>query len=296
MMIICMSIYNIVDGFFVSNFVSKTSFAAVNLMAPIIMAISSIGYMIGTGGSAIVSKTMGESKPELANQYFSMLISAAFIFSASLSIIGFIFTPQIATFLGAEGELLKDCTVYGRILFCSTPFFVLQQTFQSFYVAAEKPGLSLMVSIFAGIANVALDFVFIVPLGMGIAGASLATAISQTIGGVFPVIYFARKNNSLLRLSFGFKMNWKTLGAACANGSSEMVSNLSVNVVNILYNFQLMKLAGEDGISAYGVIMYVAIIFNAIFMGYSIGSAPIVSFHYGAEDTAELKICLRKEL
>ncbi len=295
LMILCMSVYSIVDGFFVSNFVSKTAFAAVNLMMPVLMGVATIGFMIGTGGSAVVSKTLGEGDKARANQYFTMLILFAFVISAVLAVIGFLFAPQIAIGFGAKKEMLKDCILYSRILFVVTPLFVLQQAFQSFYVAAQKPELSLKISIFAGLTNMLLDYLLIVPLQMGLAGAAIATAVSQAVGGIFPIFYFIRKNNSsLLRLQFPFSLHWRTLRIACANGSSEMVSNLSISLVSILYNYQLMQFAGEDGIAAYGVIMYVAIIFNAVFMGYSIGSAPIVSFHYGAKNHAELKNMFRK--
>lgn len=295
LMILCMSVYSIVDGFFVSNFVSKTAFAAVNLMMPVLMGVATIGFMIGTGGSAVVSKTLGEGDKARANQYFTMLILFAFVISAILAVIGFLFAPQIAIGFGAKEEMLKDCILYSRILFVVTPLFVLQQAFQSFYVAAQKPELSLKISIFAGLSNMLLDYLLIVPLQMGLAGAAIATAVSQAVGGIFPIFYFIRKNNSsLLRLQFPFSLHWRALRIACANGSSEMVSNLSISLVSILYNYQLMQFAGEDGIAAYGVIMYVAIIFNAVFMGYSIGSAPIVSFHYGAKNHAELKNMFRK--
>ena len=293
LMILCTSVYTIVDGFFVSNYVGKTAFAALNLVWPVLMAVSTIGFLIGTGGCALVSKTLGEGNRERANQYFSMLITVTFIGTVVLSAIGFLLTPQIVTLLGAKGaEMQANSILYGRILFVGIPFMVLQQAFLSFYVAAEKPSLSLIVSIVSGVINMILDYMLIVPLDMGLAGAALATVLSQVIGGIFPVIYFLRKNSSLLRLQFPFPMHWKALWIACANGSSEMVSNLSVSLVSMLYNYQLMRLVGEDGISAYGVLMYVSVVFNAVFMGYSIGSAPIVSYHYGAKNHAELKLSL----
>lgn len=297
LMILCTSIYTIVDGFFVSNYVGKTAFAALNLIWPVLMAVSTIGFLIGTGGCALVSKTLGEGNRERANQYFSMLITVTFIGTVILSAIGFLLTPQIVTLLGAKGaEMQANSILYGRILFVGIPFMVLQQAFLSFYVAAEKPSLSLKISILAGVINMILDYVLIVPLDMGLAGAALATILSQAVGGIFPVVYFLRKNSSLLRLQFPFPMHWKALWIACANGSSEMVSNLSVSLVSMLYNYQLMRLVGEDGISAYGVLMYVSVVFNAVFMGYSIGSAPIVSYHYGAKNHAELKNLFRKGL
>lgn len=289
------SLYSIVDGFFVSNYVGKTPFAAVNLIMPVMMGIGTVGFMIGTGGSAIVSKTLGEGKRELAQRYFSMLVYTAIILGGLLSAAGFIFIRPISEALGATGELLDHCIVYGRILFLSMTAFILQSVFHSFFIAAEKPGLSLRVSLAAGLTNIVLDYVFIAVFRWGIAGAAIATAIGEVIGGVVPILYFSRKNNSLLRLT-RTRFDGRVLLKTCANGASEMVTNLSMSIVNILYNFQLMKLAGEDGVAAYGVIMYVNFIFMATFLGYSIGSAPIVSYHYGAQNHAELKNLFKKSL
>lgn len=296
LMIICTSIYSIVDGFFVSNFVGKTPFAAINLTFPVLMAVGSLGFMAGTGGSAIVSKTMGEGKKELANEYFSMILVVLFLGSVVLSVIGFAFARPISIALGADTEeLLRNCVLYIRIGFCSMPAFVLQFAFQSFFVAAEKPGLSLKVNVIAGVVNGILDFLLIAVFHWGLAGAAIATSIGQIVGGLIPLIYFLRKNDSLLQIR-RFHLDWGVIGKVCINGSSEMVTNLSSSIVNILYNFQLVKLAGEDGIAAYGVIMYINIIFMAIFMGYSMGSAPIVSYHYGAGNHEELKNLFRKSL
>lgn len=295
LMILCTSVYSIVDGLFVSNYVGKTPFAAVNLIMPILMAVATLGFMIGTGGSAIVSKTMGEGKKELANEYFSMLIVVALVAGAIVSALGFIFARPIAIVLGATDALLADCVLYARICFVAMPFFILQFAFQSFFVAAEKPGLSLVINIVAGVANGILDYLLIAVFPLGLAGAAIATAAGQIIGGLAPVIYFMKKNNSLLQIT-RFHMDFAVLGKVCVNGSSEMVTNLSASVVNVLYNFQLMKLAGENGIAAYGVIMYINIVFMAIFLGYSIGSAPIVSYHYGAGNHEELHNLYRKSM
>lgn len=295
LMIICTSIYSIVDGFFVSNFVGKTPFAAINLIMPILMLVGTVGLMVGTGGCAIVSKAMGEGRHKQANQYFSMLIYAAFVFGLLASIVGFLLIPSIAEALGAKGALLENCVIYARILFCSMPFFILQFAFQIFFVAAGKPGLSLKVNIAAGLANALLDYILIVIFPFGLAGAAVATAVGQLIGGLFPVLYFIKKNDSSLRLT-KVKLDGSVLLRTCINGSSEMVTNLSSSVVNILYNLQLMKIAGENGIAAYGVIMYVNIIFMAIFLGYSLGSAPIISYHYGAKNHLELKNLFRKSM
>lgn len=296
LMIICTSIYSIVDGFFVSNFTGKTAFAAINLIMPVLMLVGTVGTMIGTGGSAIVSKTIGEGKKELANQYFSMLIIAAFVVGILVSIIGFTFSNQISSLLGAEGELYENTVLYSRISFISMPAFILQFAFQSFFVTAEKPSLSLKICILAGVVNAILDWLFIAIFHWGIAGAALATGIGQFIGGIVPVIYFIRKNNSLLKLTLKTKFYGKAFLVACSNGSSEMVTNISSSVVGMLYNFQLMKIAGENGIAAYGVIIYVSFIFMSIFMGYSIGSAPIISYHYGAGNIDELKNLFHKSI
>lgn len=295
LMLICTSAYNIVDGFFVSNYVGKTPFAAVNLIMPVLMAVGSVGSMIGAGGSAIVSKTLGEGEKELANQYFSMLVCASVVLSILLSVVGLIFIRPISIALGASGELLELCVLYARILLCATPAFVLQYVFQSLFVTAEKPGLSLGITLLAGVTNAVLDYLFIAVFSWGIAGAAIASAIGQVIGGAVPLVYFNRRNDSLLQLT-KFRFHGRIFLSTCANGASEMVTNLSTSVVSILYNFQLMRLAGEDGVSAYGVIMYVNFIFVAIFIGYAFGSAPIVSYHYGAQNHDELKNLFRKSL
>lgn len=295
LMMVCTSLYGIVDGFFVSNYVGKTSFAAVNLIMPVLMGVGSVGFMVGTGGSAVVSVKLGEGKRDTANRYFSMLIYTTLAFSVLLAVFGFVFTPAISAALGAEGELLHDCIIYGRILFASGPVFILQNIFQNFFVTAERPDLSLKVSVAAGVTNMAFDYLLIAVFRQGIAGAALATALGEAVGGIVPVFYFARKNNSLLRLGKALP-EWRTIALACANGSSEMVSNLSMSVVNILYNFQLMRMAGEDGVAAYGIIMYVNFVFQAIFLGYAIGCAPVVSYHYGAGNRVELKNLSGKSL
>lgn len=295
LMMICTSLYSIVDGFFVSNYVGKTPFAAVNLIMPVCMALGTIGTMIGTGGSAVVSQALGEGRKEQAQRYFSLLVYFAVGLSIVLSTVGFIFARPIASALGAEGELLNNCVIYSRILFIAMTAFILQNIFQSFFVTAEKPGLSLKISICAGVTNVVLDYVFIAVFQWGLAGAAVATGIGQVVGGLVPLIYFARENDSLLRLT-KTAFDGAVLKKTFFNGSSEMVTNLSTSLVNILYNFQLMKIAGENGVAAYGIIMYVNFIFMAIFFGYSIGSGPIIGYHYGAGNQDELKNLFRKSL
>ena len=293
LMLICSSLYSIVDGFFVSNFVGKTPFAAVNLIMPVIMAISTIGFMIGTGGSAVVSITLGENKPKLANRYFSMLVYTALSFGILLSAVGFLFVRPISIFLGAGSELLDDCILYGRILFIGETAFILQNVFQSLLITAEKPALSLKISVAAGITNVVFDFLLIVVFHLGLLGAAVATVMGQLIGGVIPLVYFLRQNDSLLQLT-KTAFYGKQLLQTCINGSSEMVTNLSVSIVSILFNYKLMHLAGENGVAAYGIIMYVNFIFMGVFMGYALGSAPIISYHYGAGNSFEVRNLFRK--
>lgn len=292
-MMLFTSIYSIVDGLFVSNFVGKTAFAAVNLIMPIFGALSAIGFMIGTGGSAIVAKTLGEKKKELAHQYFSMLVYVLIGGGTAVSLLAQLIVRPVSILMGAEGQLLEYCVLYCRIMLISLPCYMMQCAFQSFFVAAEKPKLGLCVSIGSGVINMVFDYVFIVIFGWGISGAAIATALGEFFGGLFPIVYFARKNSSLLRLT-RTKFFPRTLLKACTNGSSELLSSLSSSLVGTLYNLQLLRFAGEDGVAAYGVIMYVNFIFAAIFLGYSMGCAPVVSYNYGAENHDELKNLFKK--
>ena len=294
-MMIFTSIYSVVDGLFVSNYVGKTAFAAVTLIMPFLMAISALGFMHGTGGSAIVAKTLGEGKKEQANEYFSMLVYLTLIGGIVLSALGILFSPLIARGLGADGALLTNCVLYARITLLSMPAFMLQNVFQSFFVTAEKPKLGLGVIVIAGVTNMVLDFLLVGVFQIGLAGAAFATVTSECIGGLFPILYFARRNSSLLKLG-RTHFNGEIFLCACGNGSSELMTNLSSSIVNSLYNIQLMNLAGENGVAAFGTIMYVNFIFIAIFLGYSIGSAPLVSYHYGAGNHDELKNLFQKSL
>ena len=294
-MMIFTSIYSVVDGLFVSNFVGKTALASINLILPFLMGLSALGFMIGTGGSAIVAKTLGEGDPKRANSYFSMLVYVTAIGGIILALLGMLLVPSVVSFLGAEGELLSNCILYGRISFISMPAFMLQNVFQSFFVTAEKPKLGLAVIITAGVTNMILDLLFVGILSFGLAGAAVATVCGEMIGGLFPIFYFSRKNSSLLRLG-KTQFNGRILMQTCVNGSSELMTNLSSSIVNSLYNIQLMKFAGENGVAAYAAIMYVNFIFIAIFLGYSIGSAPIISYHYGAGNDGELKNLYKKSL
>lgn len=294
-MMIISSIYGVIDGLFVSNFVGKTPFAAVNFIMPLLMGLGVVGFMIGSGGAALVSKTLGEGDNKKANGLFSMLIVMTVCGGIVLTIIGFVALRPIAMAMGATGELLENCIVYGKIMLVGQTAFMLQNVFQSLFAVAEKPKLGLFYTVSAGLTDVILDALFIAVFKWGIAGAAFATIISQMVGGIAPLIYFAGTKSGFLRLTkptcdFGAMLK------VCTNGSSEMLTNIAGSLVSILYNLQLIKIAGENGIAAYGVIMYVNYIFLAIFIGYTIGSAPIFSYHYGAENYAELKNLLKKSL
>lgn len=296
-MMIFTSIYGVVDGYFVSNFAGKEPFAAVNLIMPFIMVVSTVGFMFGTGGTALVSKTFGEGDPERANRYFSLFVYASFLLGIVFTILGIVFLRPIAALLGATGTLLDNCVVYGRIVIAAMPFFVLQLLFQSFFVAAEKPQLGFWVIVAGGVTNMIGDAVLVtlLPQELKIVGAAIATALGQVVGGGVPLIYFFRKNSSILRLG-KTRFDGKALIKAATNGVSELVNSASMSIVGMVMNVQLLKYAGEDGVAAYGVMMYVNMIFAAIFIGYSIGTAPVFGFHYGAKNGGELKNLLRKSL
>ena len=294
-MMVFTSIYGVVDGLFVSNFVGKTAFASVNLVMPFVMILGGMGFMIGTGGTALVSKMLGEGDPDTANRTFSMMVLFTLALGIVLSAGGIIFMRPVSRFLGATDAMMDDCVLYGRIITGFTFAFMLQNVFQSFFIAAEKPKLGLKVTVAAGLTNMVLDALFIAVFKWGVAGAAIATGLSQCVGGVLPLVYFLRPNSSLLRLS-PTRLRLRPILAACGNGSSELMSNISSSLVSMLYNFQLMRLAGEDGVSAYGVLMYVQFIFISIYIGYSIGCAPVVSYHFGAQNHGELKNLLGKSV
>lgn len=294
-MMVFTSIYGVVDGLCVSNFVGKTPFAAINLIMPFVMIFGGIGFMFGTGGSALVAKTLGEKQPEKANRYFTMMVWVTLIVGIIISIIGVVFMRPISVLLGADEAMLEDCVIYGRIIIAFNTAFMLQNLFQSFLIAAEKPRLGLVATLAAGCTNMILDVLFVGVFRFGVTGAAIATGISQCVGGIIPLIYFIRPNDSLLHLT-GARLEWRPILAASANGSSELVSNITASIVGMLYNFQLLEYAGQDGVAAYGVLMYVEFIFVAIFVGYSIGSAPIISYHYGAENHTELQNMLHKSI
>lgn len=293
-MMVFTSIYSVVDGFFISNFAGKTAFAALNLIWPFLMILGGMGFMIGTGGTALVSRYLGAGQKERARRYFSMLVEFTAVLGLILTAIGLIFMEPIARFLGATEEMIPDCVLYGRIVIAFNVAFMFQNVFQSFLVAAEKPRLGLVATVSAGVTNMVLDALLVGVFRWGLAGAALATGLSQTVGAVIPMVFFLnRENGSALHFSFT-PMEAHPLLQACGNGASELMSNISGSIAAMVYNFQLLKFLGEDGVSAYGVIMYVGFIFVAIFVGYSIGSAPIISFHFGAENREELKNMFRK--
>ena len=296
-MMIFTSIYGVVDGFFVSNFAGKTPFAALNLIYPFLMILSTVGFMFGTGGSAIVAKAFGEGKREKGNQYFSLFVYVSAALGVVFAGLGIAFVRPIARLLGAEGELLENAVLYARIILIALPFNVLQLLFQSFCVTAEKPKLGLLVTVFSGVTNMILDAVLVglLPQEYKLAGAAAATALSQAVGGGIPLLYFGRKNSSILRLG-KTHFDGKAIFKACTNGSSEFMSNISMSLVGMLFNIQLMKYAGEDGVAAYGVMMYVSMIFAAAFIGYSIGTAPVIGYHDGAKNHGELQGLLKKSL
>lgn len=287
-MMIFTSVYIVVDGFFVSNFVGKTAFAAVNFIMPYLLLLGTLGFMFGTGGSALIAKSMGEGDSEKAQAQFSLFVYVALAGGIVLMMLGLLGLRPVAMLLGAEGAMLEDCVLYGRIILYALPAYVLQYAFQAFFVAAEKPKLGLAVTVAAGLTNMVLDALLVAVIPLGLVGAALATALAQAVGGLLPLVYFALPNTSRLRLG---KTRWNSrwLGQVCLNGSSELMSNISMPLVGMLYNVQLMRVAGEDGVAAYGVIMYVNMIFLAIFIGYSVGSAPLVSYHYGAQNHREMK-------
>ncbi len=294
-MVVFTSIYSIVDGFFVSNFVGKTAFAAVNFAMPLLMILGCVGFMFGTGGSALISKFLGEGKSEKANETFSFVVYAAAASGTLLAVLGEIFVSPILSLMGAEGELLEQATLYSRIYLIGLPFYVLQFEFQCLFVTAEKPKIGLFVTLASGFANMILDAVLVMVFEWKVAGAAVATVVSMLVGGIIPLFYFGRKNRSLLKLTrCGFDKS--VLFKTCTNGSSEFLSNVSTSLVSMLYNLQLMKYAGEDGVSAYGVLMYVAMIFQAIFIGYSVGAAPVVGYNFGAQNKEELRNVLRRSL
>jgi len=295
LMMIFTSIYSIVDGFFVSNYVSTTAFSAVNLMAPIFIIVSAVGFMVGAGGTALTAKLLGEKRSDDANRVFSLMIYALIVGGIALTVASLALPKPIAMALGATGELLTLSINYARIILLGNTFFMLQNVFQNFLIAAEKPKFGLLITAIAGITNMILDYLLVGLLGWGIEGAALATVISQMVGAVIPLLYFILPNSSLLQLTHT-RFDGRALSKACTNGSSELMTNVSASVVTVLYNYQLLKLANEGGVAAYGAIMYVNFLFSAVFFGFCLGSAPAISYQYGAGNKKELQNLYRKSM
>ncbi len=294
-MMVITSIYGVVDGFFISNCVGKPEFAAINLVYPFIMILGGTGFMIGTGGTALVSKTLGEGDEKRANELFTMMITFCVLLGVLLTVFGIVFIRPICKILKATDEMMGDCVLYGSIVIAFTPFFMLQSNFHSFLSAAEKPRMGLVVTIIAGCTNAVLDALFIVVFKWELVGAALATGIGQVVGGVIPFLYFVKPNKSRLKFVKP-KLEFKPILQACTNGSSELLTNVSSSIVSMLYNVQLMLFYKEDGVAAYGVLMYVQFIFVAIEIGYSIGMAPVVGYNYGAQNKPELQNVFKKSI
>lgn len=294
-MLIFSSLYGVVDGFFVSNFVGKEAFTAVNFIMPFLMILGAIGFLFGTGGGALIARTMGEGNPDLANRQFSLVVYVSLGIGVILTVLGFWLLRPVAAFLGAEGVLLEDCVRYGRVILLANPAYILQYEFQCLFATAQKPKLGLYVTVASGLTNMVLDALFVAVFPWGLEGAAAATALSQCVGGLLPLLYFGRKNSSRLRLT---RTQWmgRALLKVCGNGSSELLSNISMSLVSMLYNVQLLRYAGQDGVASYGVLMYVMLVFQSIFIGYSIGVAPVVSYQYGAKNSVELQGLRQKSL
>lgn len=294
-MLIFSSLYGVVDGFFVSNFVGKEAFTAVNFIMPFLMILGAIGFLFGTGGGALIARTMGEGNPDLANRQFSLVVYVSLGIGVILTVLGFWLLRPVAAFLGAEGVLLEDCVRYGRVILLANPAYILQYEFQCLFATAQKPKLGLYVTVASGLTNMVLDALFVAVFPWGLEGAAAATVLSQCVGGLLPLLYFGRKNSSRLRLT---RTQWmgRALLKVCGNGSSELLSNISMSLVSMLYNVQLLRYAGQDGVASYGVLMYVMLVFQSIFIGYSIGVAPVVNYQYGAKNSVELQGLRQKSL
>ncbi len=294
-MMIFTSIYGVVDGFFVSNFAGKAEFTAVNFIMPYLMILGAFGFMFGAGGSALVAKRLGEGREDAAKSLFSLIVYTTAVSGVILAVLGILFLEPVAKLLGAEGEMLEFCIRYGRIILAALPFFMLQMEFQTFMITAERPNLGFAITLASGFANIILDALLVAVFEFGLEGAAVATAISQAVGGIVPILFFFFTRGTTLRLG-ATKFEGKALLKVCTNGSSELLGNISMSLVGMLYNVQLLKYAGEDGVAAYGVLMYVSMIFAAIFIGFSVGGAPVLSFHYGAGHKTELRGLLKKSL
>ena len=297
-MVLITSIYSIVDGFFVSNFAGKSGFAAVNMMYPAMMMLAALGLMIGSGGAALVAKILGEGDRQKADQVFTMLVRITLVIGMVGGALFALFAPTIARWLGADAGMMRECVLYSRLCMIGMPGFVLQMAFQSFYMAAERPQLGTLMSVVCGVVNIVLDALFVWHLRLGVSGAAVATAVAQLVGGIFPLVYFSssRLNRGSLHLIRLSHFEWPYMARACSNGLSEYVSNIAMNIVSICYNLQLMRILGEDGVAAYGVVMYIAFVYAAVFIGYNIAITPVIGFHFGARDVREQRSLFRHSL
>ncbi len=294
-MLVFTSVYGVVDGLFVSNFTGKTAFAAVNFIMPVLMLLGGAGFLFGTGGGALIAKTLGEGDQKKADETFSLVVYAAAFCGAMIAAASFFALPAVVSFLGAAGDLLEASVRYGRIVCATLPLYIMQYEFQCLFAVAGKTNLGLFVTVATGCTNMVLDALFVAGFGWGLEGAAVATAIAQGVGGIVPIVYFSRKNASTLRLGT-CRLDFSALAKTITNGSSELVNSVSASVVGMLYNVRLLKYAGENGVASYGVLMYVGFIFNAVFIGYSVGASPVVGFHYGAQDHKELRGLRKKSL
>ena len=294
-MMIFASVYSVVDGIFVSNFAREEAFVAINLIFPVLMILGAVGFMFGAGGTAVVSKTLGQGKKKLANAYFTLIVLATEICGIVFAAVFFFLMPSIARLIGAKGAVLQDAVVYSQVIVCAMPFFMLQNLFQSFFITAEKPKLGFVFTLASGVTNIVFDAVFIVGCNLGAMGAALGTGLAQVVGGFAPIVYFACKNRSLLRFVRP-KWSGKVLLKTCVNGSSELLGNIAMSLVSVIYNWQLLRVAGNDGVAAFGVIMYVQFVFIAVFIGYCLGMAPIVGYNFGSQNRKELQNVFKKSV
>ena len=294
-MMVLTSMYTMVDALFISHFVGEIALAAVNFVFPVIMLLGGLGFMLGTGGTALVAKTFGQGDNDRARRYFTQVTLLAALLGGAMAGIGILFLPQMCILLGGTDKLMPDAVLYGRVMLGFLPCCILQCTFQALVVAAEKPKMAFWLSVAGGVTNLALDLLFVVFFGWGLAGAALATGLSQAVAGLIPVVYFFFPNNSLLRF-VRTRLELRPMLQACSNGASELVTGISASFIGMLYNYQLLQYYGEEGVAAYGVVMYVAFLFGSIIFGYDLGCNPLFAYNHGAENHAELRNLFRKSL
>ena len=296
LMMMVISVYSIVDGFFISNYAGSDAFAGMNLIWPAIALVGALGLMLGTGGSALVSKTLGEGDPEKARRIFSILIRITIIAGTLIAAVMFAIMPWLARTLGSDEAMLPYAVLYGRILIIVLPAYMLQMEFQPFFMAAEKPQFGTVLSIVCGVVNIALDALFVAVFGWGLTGAAIASSVSLLTGGCYPLWYFSSRRNTTRLWMVRCPFDWQSILKSCSNGMSEFVGNIALSIIGICYNWQLMQYIGADGVSAYGIIMYLGFIFASVFIGYNMGISQVISYNFGAGDKVELKSLLHKSL